>query len=310
MEKEVNHGVSQRYIDILTNGGFKALFGDAANKDVVMSIINVILPEHRKVTQIEYLPTEYQGPVASLNKEYHYDFMCRDESGTVFIVELQRYEEEDWFKRCVSYACRAYDRQNRKGEDYDVAPVYLIGLMDVPIHHSDKEFWKDRYISEYTFREKESHDLLGETIVIIFAEMAEFSRKAEDCVTEMDKMFFVLKNIGKMMNQPSWLQHEVYTRIFKACEIAGFDEDKRIKYDKDMYDERRLNGELKAARRIGYENGQKEGRKDGHAKGLAEGRAEGRAEIIRQMYQSGMEVSEIRRILNIEQEEIETILTE
>ena len=77
-----------------------------------------------------------------------------------------------------------------------------------------------------------------------------------------------------------------------------------------MYDERRLNGELKAARRIGYENGQKEGRKDGHAKGLAEGRAEGRAEIIRQMYQSGMEVSEIRRILNIEQEEIETILTE
>ena len=61
MEKEIRIGVAQRYVDILTNGGFKALFGDAANKDVVMSIINVLLPNHRKVTDIEYLPTEHQG---------------------------------------------------------------------------------------------------------------------------------------------------------------------------------------------------------------------------------------------------------
>ena len=218
-------GTVQRYVDILTNGGFKALFGDKANKDVVMSIINVLLPDHRKVTEIDYLPTEYQGQVVDLNKEYHYDFMCKDESGTVFIVELQRYQDDYWFKRCVSYACRAYDRQNRKGEDYNVAPVYLIGLMDVPIDYPDKDFWKDRYVSEYTFREKESHDLLGETIVIILAEMANFSKAAEDCVTEVDKMLYLLKNIGRMMDQPGWLQHEVYTRIFDACEIAGFDED-------------------------------------------------------------------------------------
>ena len=67
--------------------------------------------------------------------------------------------------------------------------------------------------------------MLGETIVIIFAEMANFSKAAEDCVTEVDKMLYLLKNIGRMMDQPGWLQHEVYTRIFDACEIAGFDED-------------------------------------------------------------------------------------
>ena len=89
--------------------------------------------------------------------------------------------------------------------------------MDVPIDHPDKDFWKDRYVSEYTFREKESHDLLGETIVIIFAEMANFSKTAEECVTEVDRMLYLLKNIGKMLHQPEWLQHEVYTRIFDAC---------------------------------------------------------------------------------------------
>ena len=316
-------GTVQRYVDILTNGGFKALFGDTANKDVVMSIINVLLPDHRKVTEIDYLPTEYQGQVLDLNKEYHYDFMCKDESGTVFIVELQRYQDDYWFKRCVSYACRAYDRQNRKGEDYNVAPVYLIGLMDVPIDHPDKDFWKDRYVSEYTFREKESHDLLGETIVIIFAEMANFSKAAEDCVTEVDKMLYLLKNIGKLMDQPGWLQHEVYTRIFDACEIAGFDEDKLIKYDKDMYDERRLKSEMNTAKRIGYEDGHKEGRADGLADGLAEGRAEGRiegraegriegkaegkAEVALRMLDSGMDISQIAQLTGLSIEEVSVL---
>ena len=288
-------GTVQRYVDILTNGGFKALFGDTANKDVVMSIINVLLPDHRKVTEIDYLPTEYQGQVVDLNKEYHYDFMCKDESGTVFIVELQRYQDDYWFKRCVSYACRAYDRQNRKGEDYNVAPVYLIGLMDVPIDHPDKDFWKDRYVSEYTFWEKESHDLLGETIVIIFAEMANFSKAAEDCMTEVDKMLYLLKNIGRMMDQPGWLQHEVYTRIFDACEIAGFDEDKLIKYDKDMYDERRLKSEMNTAKRIGYEDGHKEGR------------AEGRAEVALRMLDSGMDISQIAQLTGLSIEEVSVL---
>lgn len=275
---ELNGTTVQRYVDILTNGGFKALFGDTNNKEVVISILNVLLPEHRKIVDIDYLPTEYQGPLADTSKEYHYDFMCRDSSGAVFIVELQRYEEDDWFKRCVCYASRAYDRQTRKGQNYDVPPVYLIGLMDVEIDHIDKEFWKNRFVSEYTFREKECHDLLGETIVIIFAEMANFHKHASECATETDKILYLLKNIGRMMQQPPWLQHEVYTRIFRACEIAGFTEEKLIKYEKEMYDEKRRNSEMNTARRIGYENGRKEGIKDGIAEGRAKGRAEGRAE--------------------------------
>lgn len=172
------------YVDLLSNGGFKAVFGD-----------------------VEYLPVDRLGPVVDVNTEFQYDFLCRDASGAVYIVEMQRYHEVYWFKRCVSYASRVYDRQNRKGGVYDVPPVYLIGLMGTEINHPDKEFWRDRYVSEYTFREKDCHDLLDETTVIIFAE------------------------------------------------LAGFSEDKRIKYDNDMNDERRLRGIELACRRIGYDLG-------------------------------------------------------
>ena len=65
----------QKYVDVLTNGGFKALFGDENNKDVVMDILNVLLPENRRIASIDYLPTEHQGPVVNRNKEFHYDFV-------------------------------------------------------------------------------------------------------------------------------------------------------------------------------------------------------------------------------------------
>ena len=229
------------------------------------------------------------------SKEFHYDFMCRDESGTFFIVELQKYWEDDWFKRCVSYASRAYDRQNRRGQNYDVPPVYLIGLMDIEVGHPDVEYWKDRYVSEYTFREKESHDLLAETIVIIFAEMAHFDKKAEECVNETDRMLYVLKFIGRMMEQPAWLQNEVYTRIFSACEIAGFPEDKRIKYEQEMNDEKRLRSEYNTAKRMGLEEG------------LEIGRKEAKVETARKFKQLGVDVEIIAEATGLSPEEIDKL---
>lgn len=230
------------------------------------------------------------------NKEYRYDFMCRDSSGAMFIVELQRYREKSWFKRCVSYAARAYDRQNRRGEDYDVPPVYLIGLMDTEIRHPDREFWRDRYVSEYTFREKEAHDLLDETIVIIFAELVRFDKTESECVTDMDRMLFILKNMGRLDRQPELLRREIYTKIFEACEIARFNEDKLIQFNKDMYDERRRKGELAAAIEEGME------------KGMEKGRVEGRAEAVRKMIAAGMSVEQVCGIMEMTAEEVKKAL--
>ena len=264
-----------------------------------MAIINALLPEHRQVADIEYLPTERQGQMED-NKEYRYDFMCRDSSGAMFIVELQRYREKSWFKRCVSYAARAYDRQNRRGENYDVPPVYLIGLMDTEIRHPDREFWRDRFVSEYTFREKVAHDLLDETIVIIFAELVRFDKDESECTTDMDRMLFILKNMGRLDRQPELLRREIYTKIFEACEIARFNEDKLIQFNKDMYDERRRNGELAAAIEEGMEKGLE--------KGLKKGRAEGKAEAVRKMLAAGLSMEQVCGIMGMTEEEVRKTL--
>lgn len=256
-----NKELVQRYVSLLTNSGFKAVFGDRRNKDVVMSVINMLLPEGKQVRDIEYAPTEHQGPML-VSKEFQYDFMCKGTDGTAFIVEMQCYPENFWFRRCVSYASRAYDMQNRQGEEYDIAPVYLIGLMGIGIRHEDDSRWKEKYISEYTFLEKETHELQDDTIFIIFAELARFDKALEECVNDIERMLYVIKNGWRLQNQPAELRNEIFTHLLEACEITEFDKEKRIQYDKDMYDERKRNGELAAAKMIGLEKGRAEGRKE------------------------------------------------
>ena len=143
-----------------------------------------LLPEGKQVRDIKYSPTEHQGQLEG-NKEFRYDFMCHDRDGSAFIVEVQCSPERYWFKRYVSYASRAYDRQNERGKEYDVAPVYLIGLMGTPVRHTDPGLWEGRYLSEYTFMEKHTHELQDDTIFIIFAELARFDKALEECVDDL-----------------------------------------------------------------------------------------------------------------------------
>ena len=83
----------------------------------------------------------------------------------------------------------------------------------------------------------------------------------------------------------------------EAFAIGGFSKTKREQYDKDMYDEKRRNGELAAAREDGIA--------EGLAQGHAEGRAEGRAEAVRMMLAAGIPVETIAGALGISAEECE-----
>ena len=105
-----------------------------------------------------------------------------------------------------------------------------------------------------------------------------------------------------MLDQPAWLQHEVYSRLFAACEICQFSESKRIKYEQDMYDEKRLRGEMKGERRKGRE----EGLAEGLAKGLAQSEERLR-EAAKKLKATDMSVETIAEILGLPIEEIKAL---
>ena len=109
METNVNskgRNAAQRYVDILSDAGFKAVFGNQKNKQVLI------------------------------------DLRCTGQDGRKFIVEVQCYSQEHFFRRCVEYAAKVYDSGSLKGGNnrstrkrlaenddtspgYDIPPVYF-----------------------------------------------------------------------------------------------------------------------------------------------------------------------------------------
>ena len=88
-------------------------------------------------------------------------------------------------------------------------------------------------------------------------------------------------------------------RSLVAFEIGSFSKTKREQYDKDMYDEKRRNGELAAAR------------EDGIAEGLAQGHAEGHAEAKIEMAIKfkalGVDIDTIVQATGLDRETIENL---
>ena len=137
--------------------------------------------------------------------------------------------------------------------------------------------------------------MLGETIFIIFAELAGFHKTDKECETHLDRMLYLLKNIGSLEKLPDWVHDEVYSHVAAACKVGGFTEDKRIQYEKDMYDERRYNSEMKTAKRLGMEEG------------LRLGIEQGKVETAKQLKSLGVDVNIIAQSTGIDIDQIKAL---
>ena len=295
--------IVQRYVDILTDAGFKAVFGDQRNKDVLMDLLNVLLPAERRVEEIEYNTTEIPGFTPE-TKSVRIDLRCTSSDGTRFIVEMQKSRQKNFFRRCVEYASKVYDSGSRRGDNqrYDIQPVYFIGILGTRgllKGHTGPE-WEDVYFSEYTFREKRTHEVPDETISLIFAELDRFDKSLAQCESLQEKWCYSLKHVGKLHELPDGLKIRTFERLFEACEIARFSPEKKLQYESDMITERDYYNILETAK----EDGEAKGLARGREEGFAEGEAKGIGKVAKAMLASGMPVEQISSLTGLSAEEI------
>ena len=101
---------------------------------------------------------------------------------------------------------------------------------------------------------------------------------------------------------PSWTIQEDYIEFLDACEIEAFDDDKRYNYDKDMYDEKRRNGELAAAKEEGVEIGM--------AQGVEIGMSQGATLIAKNMLAADMSYEQISQLTGLDIETVKQLETD
>ena len=79
-----------KYINPFTDFGFKRIFGEEFNKDLLIDFLNELLREEEGVIQnITYMTPEQLGITASERRAV-FDIYCENERGEKFIVEMCR----------------------------------------------------------------------------------------------------------------------------------------------------------------------------------------------------------------------------
>ena len=132
----------ETYINLLTDFGFKKLFGVEANKDLLIDFLNQILPKHHQIKNLTYEKTEQLGKNSKERKAF-YDLYCMSKTGERFIVELQK-TKQDFFKdRCLYYSTFPIQSQAQKGDwNFELKAIYTISIMDfcLEIYDENEEY--------------------------------------------------------------------------------------------------------------------------------------------------------------------------
>ena len=117
-EDELRYLDSQVYVDLLSDPGFKTVFCSPDNSDLLIALINVMLPNDRHVEKIVNIRNEVASPSIDGGRVIM-DLTCIDEQGRIFDIEVQKVSNDSLFKRFVNYACKTYELGLRRPTDAD-----------------------------------------------------------------------------------------------------------------------------------------------------------------------------------------------
>ena len=280
-------------MNLRSDVGFKAVFADRNNKDILIGVLNQILPPEARIEDIKEYSDREQRRDVPYGKKTVLDLVCVDRDDRTFVVEMQASEEDFFFERCVYYASGLYHLELSDGVRYKgLRPVYVVSFLNYRLRHDDESLWDtDHLISYWQFTEKRTGMVADQTISVIFVEMTLFTKTLEECVTEFDRLFYIFKNSEGFQRIPEWIEEAggISRRLAEACEVAAFDKEKKLKYEIDKMNE----WDIQAQKEYAVRKGLEEGLQEGLQKGLQKGREETRLSIARKLFEAGTPVDVI-----------------
>ena len=118
------------FVSLLEDSGFKAVMADKANKQLLIGLLNEVLPPHDHIVDIvQYLDRE-QGLNTVNSKKTVLDLVCLTDDQRTIDIEVQRKMDGYFFQRCFYYAAGLYHRELSKNEKYRLLkPVYVISFL-------------------------------------------------------------------------------------------------------------------------------------------------------------------------------------
>ena len=300
--------IQEKYLNPFTDFGFKKLFGEEPNKDLLIDFLNQVLPKKHHIKDLTYRKTEFGG-ISEFDRRAFFDLYCVSESGERFIVEMQKANQNYFKDRSLFYATFAIQEQAPRGVwDFKLTAVYFVGILDFVFAENQDN---DEVRHEIVLK-NQRNEVFYDKLTFIYLEMPKFQKTENELKTNFDKWLYVLKNLPMLDEKPRKLREKIFTRLFETAQVAKFNKAERAGYEESLKIYRDLvnvvNTATEKGETKGFKKGMKKGLAEGVKKGLAEGIAEGelttKLEIAKMMKIQGEPTEKITAYTNLSEQEI------
>ena len=176
-----------RFINPFTDVGFKRIFGQEINKDLLIDFLNSLLEGEKKIKDITFLDKELL-PEFEKDRSVIYDVYCTDESGEQFIVEMQNREHAHFRERAVYYLSRAIARQGEKGSGwmFNLKAVYGVFFMNFRMPGQTKH----KLRTDVELADRETGESFSNKMRFIFLELPAFEKEEDDCQNDFERWIY------------------------------------------------------------------------------------------------------------------------
>ena len=303
----------ERYISLLTDFGFKRIFGTALNKELLICFLNSLFNGKQVVKDVMYLNSEHVGDVYTDRKAI-FDVYCEGENGEKFIVEMQNAYQTYFKDRSLFYSTFPIREQAPKGSEWDfnLNNVYTVALLNFDM--KDDAFEKEQIRHHVQLCDTATHKVFYDKLEFIYVEIAKFDKSLEELETLYDKWLYVLKNLSKLDNRPKELRDRVFDRLFEESEIAKFTPLELREYEDSKKAYRDIKNSIDTAKREGIEEGMEKGIKKGIKQGIKQGIEIGQKQeherllnTARALFASGMSLEQVRNFTGLTESELKQL---
>ena len=232
------------YIDPTTDFGFKKLFGEEANKDLLMDFLNSFLPYYQQIATLAFQKPE-QIPVHPEDRKAIFDILCESESGEKFIIEMQKAAMSHMMDRALFYTTFPIQSQGIKGTwNFNLTPVYFVGILDFDYDINELRWGKRKLLRIFNIQDEDGI-LMTDKLNFKILQLPFFTKKPEELTTHFEKWCYFLKNLESFELIPNILNEPIFMKALEASKVSNLSTNDYIlyqiskskKYDMDLVKE-------------------------------------------------------------------------
>ena len=293
--------IKEKYINPLTDFGFKWLFGNEKHKSLLISFLNDLLDIKDKIVDIKYRNLEKLG-LNIIDRKAIFDIYCKDEAGDYFIVELQKSKQTFFKDRSIYYTSFPIQEQAKKGDwNYQLSRVYFVGLLEFNIDDDSSYIKKVSLFDEYT--NKQFYDKL----TYYYIELPKFKKSEQELSNHLEYWLYVLKHMIDFTDIPQIFQQDKELKeAFDLAEFLKLSKDEQFAYQQELKAKLDYINVLRYAKGEAKRAGLEEGLQKGKEVGLEEGEKRAKIEIAKNLldvlddktisFKTGLSVDEIKNL--------------